>query len=163
MEELKKWTCLSCVVCGFRYSPRRFIRNPLEPIRFPAQTVTGGGRAKGFHVERYTPWSEVTSLKEQPEVWRALNCEYVRLSFAYDAFYDHLHFLSPRMLEIIDSLNNEIHRLRITCRDLQERLDRLLLTHRHGSDSIGREFGRILEEITRRDEQDRSYILDLIN
>lgn len=160
MEELKKWTCLSCLVCGFRYSPRRFIRNPLEPIRFPAQTVTGGGRARGFRVERYIPWSEVTSLKEQPEVWSALNCQYVRLSFAYDAFYDHLHFLSPRTLEILDSLNSEIFRLRTLCKQLQDQLDRLLLTRPHGDGS--NEFRRILEEVNGRDEEDRRSARDLI-
>jgi len=158
---LKKWIDLTCVVCGFRYSPSRFIRNALQPIRYPAQTVTGGGRARGFHVVEYIPWSDITKLKDDPDIWRAVNCEYIRLASAYDNFYDHLHILSPRMIELIDSLNHEIFRLRALCRDLRDRLERLLLTCPHGGDSLG-EFGRLLEEINKRSEQDRRSALDLI-
>jgi hypothetical protein len=161
VEEMKKWIFLTCVVCGFGFAPRRFIREPLEPILFPAQTVTDGGRAKRFRVERYTPWSEVAYLKEQPEVWRALNCECVRLSFAYDAFYEHLHFLSPRMLESMGFLNNENFRLRTLCKELRDPLDRLLVMRPHGVETDGK-FGRILEEVNRRDREERRSALELI-
>ena len=62
----------------------------------------------------------------------------------------------------MDSLNNEIFRLRTVCKELQDRLDRLLLIHPHGVDTNG-QFGRILEEISRRDEKNRRSAIDLIN
>jgi hypothetical protein len=133
----------------------------LEPVRFPAKTVTGGGRAKGFHVERYVPWSEISRLKEQPDVWRGLNCEYLRLSSAYDNFYYYLGFLSPSMSETIASLNQEIFRLRVLCRELRDQRDRLLLMNPHGGRPS--EFGRILEEVNKREGEDRRSVLELIN
>jgi hypothetical protein len=125
----------------------------VDPIQYPAQLVTGGGRARGFQVAEYIPWSGILSFKENPDLWRALNCEYVRLSSAYDNFHHYLGFLSPSMSEVIDSLNQEIFRLRAHCRELQDQCDRLLLTqpHRGGPN----EFRRILEEVNRRDEEDR--------
>jgi len=158
---LKTWTDLTCLVCGFRFSPRRFIRNATAPVRFPGQIVTGGGRARGFHVIDYVPWSQIVKLKAQPDVWRALNCEYLRLSSAYDNFHHYLGFLSPSMSEVIDSLNGEILRLRTLCRELRDQRDRLVLMYPRGGAS--HEFGRILEEVNKRDEEDRRSVFELIN
>jgi hypothetical protein len=65
------------------------------------------------------------------------------------------------MLEIIDFLNNEIFRLRTLCKELQDRLDRLLVMHPHGVDKDGK-FGRILEEVNKRDREERRSALELI-
>jgi hypothetical protein len=112
-------------------------------------------------VIQYVPWSQLTRFKDNPQVWRALNCEYIRLGAAFDNFHTYLGFLSPGMREMIESLNAEIFRLRSKCRELQDRLDRLLLTYLRRSESIG-EFGRILEEVSKREEDDRRSVLDLI-
>jgi hypothetical protein len=65
------------------------------------------------------------------------------------------------MLEIMDSLNSEIFRLRTLCKELQDRLDRLLVMYPHGVETDG-EFGTILEEINRRDEENRRSAIDLV-
>jgi hypothetical protein len=161
LQDLKTWTNLTCLVCGFRFPPRRFIRDALDTIRSPAQIVTGGGRGKGFHVVRYIPWSDVATLKEQPDVWRALYSEHIRLASAFDNFHLYLGFLSPRMRQIIDSLDSEIFRLRAKCQELQDCLDRLLVTYSRRGESVG-EFRRILEEINRRDREDRKSRLGII-
>ena len=124
------------------------------------QMVCSGGRAKGFHVVQYVPWSELSRFIDNAQVWRALNCEYIRLASAYDNFHYYLHFLSPRMQAIIDGLTREIFRLRTLCRELQDKLDRSLLTHPRRDDAIG-DFRRILEEAWNRDQQDRRTTLAL--
>lgn len=75
----------------------------MEPIDFPAQIVTGGGRAKGFKVAKYLPWSTLPALR-QTEVWNSLLCLYNRLGAAYDHFYEVLGFLSPKMKTILQEL-----------------------------------------------------------
>jgi hypothetical protein len=65
------------------------------------------------------------------------------------------------MLEIMDSLNKEIFRLRMLCKELQDRLDRFLVMHPHGVDTDGK-FGRVLEEVNRRDREERRSTLELI-
>ena len=157
---MKTWYAITCPVCRFRHSLRKFTRTT-EPIAYPAQLVTGGGRGSGFHVVRYLPWSSISSLRGEPEVWRAINCEYLRLASAYDLFYDNLGFLSPRALEITNLLKNEIFRLRNVCRELQERLGRVVLIRPYGGDLAGK-FGRIIEEINRRDEEDRDSTFDMV-
>jgi len=157
---MKTWYALSCPVCRFRYPLKKFTA-ALAPFAYPVQLVTGGGRAQGFHVVEYIPWSTLPRLKENPDLWRALNCEYIRLASAFDSFHTYLGFLSPGMREMIASLNAEIFGLRSNCRELQSQLDRLLLTYPRRSESIG-EFGRVLEEISRRDEGDRRSAHDLI-
>jgi hypothetical protein len=111
-------------------------------------------------VLEYLPWSKIGDLKGDPEVWRALNCEYVRLSSAYDNFHHYLGFLSPSMSEVIASLNREIFRLRTLCQELRDQRDRLLLMYPRGGAS--HEFGRILEEVNRRDREERGCALELI-
>jgi len=118
---MKIWYALTCPICRLRHSLRRFVDN-LEPITYPAQLVTGGGRASGFHVIQYLPWSTLTSPYRNPELWRAVNCEYIRLAGAYDQFYECLGFLSPQIRELLQTLNHEIFRLQTRCRDLEDRL-----------------------------------------
>jgi hypothetical protein len=156
---MKTWYALTCTTCGFRHTLRKFTTT-LNQIAYPVQLVTGGGRGSGFRVLEYLPWSSIPDLRQNPEVWRALNCEYLRLSSAYDNFHHYLGFLSPNMSEVIDSLNREIFRLRALCRELKDQRDRLLLTCPHGGGS--NEFGRILEEISKREEDDRRSALALI-
>jgi len=156
---MKSWFAVTCTVCGFRFPLRRFT-SALTPIAYPAQLVTGGGRGSGFRVLEYLPWSKIGDLKGNPEVWRALNCEYLRLSSAYDNFHHYLGFLSPSMSEAIASLNREIFRLQALCRELRDQRDRLLLMCPRGGRSS--EFGGILEEISRREEEDRRSARDIL-
>lgn len=158
---MKQCVNLSCVTCGFRFWPETVIKKSLKTIDHPIQIVCSAGRAKGFRVVQYVPWSELSRFRDNVQVWRAVNCEYIRLASAYDNFHLHLGFLSPRILEIMESLNSEILRLRIRCKELQDQLDRLLVTQTRRADDIG-EFGRVLEEISRREEEDRRSDLDLI-
>jgi hypothetical protein len=65
------------------------------------------------------------------------------------------------MLEMIGFLNNEVFRLRTLCKELQDRLDRLLVMQPHGVDRDGK-FGTILEEVNRRDREERRSALELI-
>ena len=150
---MKIWYALTCPICRLRHSLRRFVDN-LEPITYPAQLVTGGGRASGFHVIQYLPWSTLTSPYRNPELWRAVNCEYIRLAGAYDQFYECLGFLSPQIRELLQTLNHEIFRLQTRCRDLEDRLGTAIFTRNHGGDRSG-EFGEILRTVNRRDEEDR--------
>lgn len=102
VNSLKKWYSLSCPVCGFRFPLKKF--NPaIEPIDFPAQIVTGGGRAKGFKVVKYLPWSTLPTLK-QTDAWNSLLCLYNRLGAAYDHFYQVLGFLSPKIKTLLQQL-----------------------------------------------------------
>ena len=99
---MKKWFALTCPVCGFRYTLKKF--NPtIEPILYPVQIVTGGGRAKGFKVAKYLPWSTLPTFK-QTDVWNSLLCLYNRLGAAYDHFYQVLGFLSPKMKTLLQEL-----------------------------------------------------------
>lgn len=99
---MKKWFALTCPVCGFRYPLKKF--NPtLEPIIYPVQIVTGGGRAKGFTVAKYLPWSTLPTFR-QTDVWNSLLCLYNRLGAAYDRFYQVLGFLSPKMKTLLQEL-----------------------------------------------------------
>jgi hypothetical protein len=153
------WFMLTCPVCYLRHPLSRYTRR-LEPVAYPAQLVTGGGYASGFHVVQYIPWSAISSLRDNPEVWRALNCEYVLLAAAYDRFYEKFGFLSPRMKKLLLVLNGQIFRLRELCRDLLDQLDRFRLNHA-GYDSLG-SFGRFLEEANKRDKHDRGSVRALL-
>jgi len=75
----------------------------MRPILYPVQIVTGGGRAKGFRVAKYLPWSTLPTLK-QTVVWDSLLCLYNRLATAYDEFYRVLGFLSPKMKTLLQEL-----------------------------------------------------------
>jgi len=72
----------------------------MEPILHPIQIVTGGGRAKGFTVAKYLPWSTLPTLR-QTDVWNSLLCLYNRLGAAYDHFYQVLGFLSPEIKKLL--------------------------------------------------------------
>lgn len=148
---MKTWINISCPVCHFRHPLRRFTKN-IEPIEHPLQLVTGGGRAKGFHVMRYIPWSELPTFRQNPEVWTAVNSEYLRLSFAYDRFYTTLGFLSPEVNSIIESLEKEVFRLRVLNKELLDQFSRQSLLVRH-DDKLG-EFSGLLEKAQRRDKED---------
>jgi hypothetical protein len=78
-------------------------RPALKPILYPVQVVTGGGRAKGFRVEKYLPWTTLPTLK-QTNTWNSLLCLYGRLATAYDHFYQVLGFLSPEMQKMLQEL-----------------------------------------------------------
>ena len=99
---MKKWFALTCPICGFRYPLKKFTPT-IKPIVYPVQIVTGGGRAKGFSVEKYLPWSTLPTLK-QTGAWNSLLCLYGRLGAAYDNFYQVLGFLSPEIRKIIQEL-----------------------------------------------------------
>lgn len=75
----------------------------MRPFLYPVQIVTGGGRAKGFRVAKYLPWSTLPTLK-QTVVWDSLLCLYNRLATAYDEFYRVLGFLSPKMKTLLQEL-----------------------------------------------------------
>ena len=99
---MKQWHAFTCPVCGFRFPPKKF--NPtMKPILYPVQIVTGGGRAKGFRVLKYLPWSTLPTLR-QTDVWNSLLCLYNRLGAAYDHFYHVLGFLSPKMQMLLQEL-----------------------------------------------------------
>ena len=99
---MKKWFALTCPICGFRYPLKKFTPT-IKPIIYPVQIVSGGGRAKGFSVEKYLPWSTLPTLK-QTNAWNSLLCLYERLGAAYDNFYHVLGFLSPEIGKIIQEL-----------------------------------------------------------
>lgn len=99
---MKQWFSLTCPVCGFRFPLNKF--NPtMEPILYPVQIVTGGGRAKGFRVVKYLPWSTLPKLR-QTDLWNSLLCLYNRLGAAYDRFYEVLGLLSPKMKTLLQKL-----------------------------------------------------------
>jgi hypothetical protein len=99
---LKKWLSITCPVCGFRHPLSKF-RPEMQPILYPAQIVTGGGRAKGFRVEKYLPWTTLPTLK-QTNAWNSLLFLYGRLADAYDHFYEVLGFLSPEIKRMLQEL-----------------------------------------------------------
>lgn len=99
---MKRWFALTCPVCGFRYPLKKF-KPVMQPIQYPAQIVTGGGRAKGFTVVKYLPWSTLPTLR-QTDLWNSLLCLYNRLGAAYDRFYQVLGFLSPKMKTLLEEL-----------------------------------------------------------
>jgi hypothetical protein len=76
----------------------------MRTILYPLQVVTGGGRARGFRVEKYLPWENLLELQAKTEVWDAIECLYRRLAAAYDHFYEVCGFLSPLMTELIGEL-----------------------------------------------------------
>jgi hypothetical protein len=96
---MKHWFSLTCPVCGFRYPLKKFTP-AMKPITYPVQIVTGGGRAKGFKVEKYLPWLTLPTLK-QTNAWNSLLCLYNRLGVAYDHFYQVLGFLSPEIRRLL--------------------------------------------------------------
>jgi hypothetical protein len=99
---LKRWFALTCPTCGFRHQLKKF--NPtLKPIIYPVQIMTGGGRGKGFTVEKHLPWSVLPTLK-QTSAWNSLLSLYARLAAAYDQFYLELGFLSPEIQKLIKQL-----------------------------------------------------------
>jgi len=98
---LKTWLSLTCPVCGFRYPLTRF-KPEVSAIAYPLQIVTGGGRAKGFRVVEYLPWSSLPSFA-RTETWNSILCLYNRLGAAYDLFYETLGFLSPKMRMLLQS------------------------------------------------------------
>jgi hypothetical protein len=75
----------------------------MKPITYPVQIVTGGGRARGFKVEKYLQWSTLPSLKQTP-AWKSILCLYNRLGAAYDNFYQVLGFLSPEIKALLEEL-----------------------------------------------------------
>jgi hypothetical protein len=75
----------------------------MKPILYPLQLVTGGGRAKGFKVARYLPWSTLPTLK-QTYAWSSIVALYGRLASAYDNFYQTLGFLSPEIQRMLREL-----------------------------------------------------------
>ena len=99
---MKTWFALTCPVCGFRYPLKKL--KDAQPIIYPLQLVTGGGRAKGFTVLDYLPWTKLPDMK-QTEAWNSILCLYNRLSAAYDNFYAFLGFLSPKMKTLLQELN----------------------------------------------------------
>ena len=101
---MKRWFALTCPVCGFRYPPSKFT-SAMYPILYPIQLVTGGGRAKGFSVLKYLPWSTLPALK-QTDVWNSLLSLYSRLGAAYDNFYEVLGLLSPKMKTLLQGLRH---------------------------------------------------------
>jgi hypothetical protein len=157
---MKTWVNLSCPVCGFRHSSQRFVRSAQQPIQYPLQVVSGGGRGSGFHVLRYIPWTELPNLERDSEAWRAINCEYLQLSSAYDNFHTSLGFLSPKIKSIIESLEEEIFRLKLLHKELLERYSRQSLLV-HPNDKLG-EFAGLLEKTQRRDAQDRFAATELL-
>lgn len=97
--KLKTWFALTCPICGFRYPLRKF--NPaMKPIVYPVQVVTGGGRAKGFRVAEYLPWTSLPTLKNT-NAWNSILSLYNRLGAAYDNFYQVLGFLSPEIKRLL--------------------------------------------------------------
>jgi len=101
-KQMRRWYSLTCPVCGFRYPLKKFGPS-LDPILYPLAIVTGGGRARGFKIVKYLPWSALPSLKDTA-VETSLQCLYSRLSTAYDFFYETLGFLSPRMKALLRAL-----------------------------------------------------------
>jgi hypothetical protein len=77
--------------------------SPLNPVLYPAQIVTGGGRGSGFKALQYVPWSMLPTLK-QTSAWDSLLVLYDRLAASYDRFYGACGFLSPRMTALIEEL-----------------------------------------------------------
>lgn len=99
---MKQWFALTCPVCGFRFPLKKF-KPAMKPILYPVQIVTGGGRAKGFKVLKYLPWSMLPKLK-QKVVWNSILCLYDRLAAAYDYYYEVLGFLSPQIKTLLQQL-----------------------------------------------------------
>lgn len=72
----------------------------MEHIAYPAAIMSGGGRAKGFTVEQYLPWTTLPTLR-RTNAWNSLLCLYDRLGTAYDHFYQILGFLSPEIKKLL--------------------------------------------------------------
>lgn len=98
---MKEWLAISCPCCGWRFSLRKFGPS-MKPIEYPLQIVAGGGRAKGFRVVKYLPWSSLPSFAGT-ETWNSILCLYNRLGAAYDLFYETLGFMSPKMRMLLQS------------------------------------------------------------
>jgi len=75
----------------------------MKPILYPLQIVSGGGRARGFRVMKYLPWSTLPTFR-QTDVWKNILCLYSRLAIAYDHFYRTLGFLSPEIKSLLEEL-----------------------------------------------------------
>lgn len=75
----------------------------MKPILYPVQLFSSLGRAKGFKIQEYLPWSALPTLK-QTSAWNSLLSLYGRLSLGYDHFYQELGFLSPEMQKLINQL-----------------------------------------------------------
>jgi hypothetical protein len=100
----KEWFAITCPICGFRYPTKKF-NTDMKPILYPLQLVTGGGRAKGFRVAKYLPWSILPTLK-QTYAWNSILILYNRLASAYDNFYQTLGFLSPEIQRMLRELKS---------------------------------------------------------
>jgi hypothetical protein len=96
---LKRWFSLTCPVCGFRYTLKKF-KPQMQPIAYPVAIMSGGGRRKGFAVEQYVPWKALPTLKPTG-AWNSLLYLYDRLGAAYDHFYEILDFLSPEIKKLL--------------------------------------------------------------
>lgn len=77
----------------------------LNPVLYPAQIVTGGGRGSGFKALQYLPWSMLPMLK-QTNAWNSLLVLYDRLAASYDNFFASLGFLSPKIKDILQGRQN---------------------------------------------------------
>lgn len=95
------WLTLTCPICGWRHTLKKF-KSPMKPILYPAQFVTGGGRARGFKVAEYLPWSALLKLN-RTNVGSSIRNLYGRLATAYDRFYEVLGFMSPKMRTLLEA------------------------------------------------------------
>ena len=100
MIKVKTWICLTCPVCSFRFPLRKF--NKSKPIDYPAQIVSGGGRAKGFKVLKYMSWATLPTLRHTDAFPSILNM-YAKLGTAYDHFYEVFGFLSPQIRALLSA------------------------------------------------------------
>lgn len=98
---MKEWFAATCPICSFRYPLSKFTPK-LQPILYPVQLVTGGGRAKGFKTVKYIPWTSLPTLT-QTAIWNNLLCLYTRLATAYDNFFKILGFTSPEMQRLLQA------------------------------------------------------------
>jgi hypothetical protein len=75
----------------------------MKPILYPVQLFSSLGRAKGFKIEEYLPWSALPTQK-QTIAWNGILSLYARLAAAYDHFYQELGFLSPEIQRLVKQL-----------------------------------------------------------
>jgi hypothetical protein len=101
-KDVKEWFAVTCPICGFRYPMKKFA-SPKEPIAYPIQIVTGGGRAQGFRTLEYLPWSTLKTLV-QTDAGKSLANLYARLAASYDSFYETLGWHSPRMRALLKAM-----------------------------------------------------------
>jgi hypothetical protein len=75
----------------------------MKQILYPVRTISGGGRARGFHVQEYFTWGALPRFR-QSAIWNNLLCLYTRLGSAYDNFYRVLGFLSPEIKKLLQEI-----------------------------------------------------------